>query len=105
VVIPANISLPSSATAPSTPSAPSAPAHRGAHSEGESFLRIMTHAIDGIDHLQAGADQVEAQAAAGQGSVANALIAATEASLATQLTTTIAEKAVTAFTSIMDMTL
>jgi len=105
MVLPANISLPTSSTASTSPTAPSASQSQGSRSEGKSFLEVMTHAIDGIDHLQSSADQVEAQAAAGKGSVANALIAATEASLATQLTTTIAEKAVGAFTSIMDMTL
>ena len=50
------------------------------------------------------ASTAEAQAAAGQGSVTDAMIDATQASLDTQVTVALVDKGVSAFTDIMNMT-
>ena len=54
---------------------------------------------------QNAASNAEAQAAAGQGNVSDAMIAATQASLATQVTVALTNRAVTAFTDVMNLQL
>jgi flagellar hook-basal body complex protein FliE len=65
---------------------------------------MLGNAIDSLNQAQSTASVDEAQAAAGQGSLANTMIAATEASLDTEVTTSLINKALTAYTSISNMT-
>jgi flagellar hook-basal body complex protein FliE len=64
----------------------------------------MANALDQVQQSQNTASTAEAQAAAGQGSVTNAMIDATQASLDTQVTVALLDKGVAAFTDIMNMT-
>jgi flagellar hook-basal body complex protein FliE len=74
-----------------------------ASSGGGSFDNAITDALNSVQQTQNVASTQAAQVAAGQGNIADAMIASTEASLATQVTTAVANKAIDAFTSIMNM--
>ncbi|HET6873195.1 MAG TPA: flagellar hook-basal body complex protein FliE [Acidimicrobiales bacterium] len=74
-------------------------------SGSNSFGNVITNAIDSVNQVQASASTQAAQVAAGQGNVADALIASTQASLATQVTTAVTNKAIEAFTQVMNMQL
>ena len=70
----------------------------------QSFGQTLTHALDGLSGAQAKADNLAVQAATGDlTNVHDYMIAATEASLATQLTVAVRNKAVEAFNQIMNM--
>jgi flagellar hook-basal body complex protein FliE len=56
-----------------------------------------------VQQSQNTASTAEAQAAAGQGSVNDALVDATQASLETQVTVALVDKGVAAFNDIMNM--
>lgn len=88
---------------PPTASSPtgSAPSTSGA----ESFSQVVGNAVDALQHAQTTASAAEAQAAAGQGNLADTMIAATQASLDTQVSTALVQKAVSAYNDIMSMTL
>ena len=69
-----------------------------------SFGQTMTQALDSLSGAQAKADNLAVQAATGDlTNVHDYMIAATEASLATQLTVAVRNKAVEAFNQIMNM--
>jgi flagellar hook-basal body complex protein FliE len=70
----------------------------------QSFGQTLTHALDGLSGAQAKADNLAVQAATGDlTNVHDYMIASTEASLATQLTVAVRNKAVEAFNQIMNM--
>jgi flagellar hook-basal body complex protein FliE len=61
------------------------------------------NAVDSLQNAQSTASADEAQAAAGQGNLADTMIAATQASLDTQVSDALIDKAVTSYNSIMGM--
>jgi flagellar hook-basal body complex protein FliE len=67
------------------------------------FSNSITNALDQVQQTQNTASQTEALAAAGQGSVSDALISSTQASLATQVTVALTNRAVSAFTDVMNL--
>jgi len=68
------------------------------------FGQTLTHAMDSLSGAQTKADNLAVQAATGDlTNVHDYMIAATEASLATQLTVAVRNKAVEAFNQIMNM--
>jgi flagellar hook-basal body complex protein FliE len=70
----------------------------------ESFGQVMTKAVDSLQGAQAKADNLAVSAATGDlTNVHDYMIAATEASLATQLTVAVRNKAVESFNQIMNM--
>jgi flagellar hook-basal body complex protein FliE len=76
----------------------------GAANGQQGFGTALTHALDGLQATQTRADTLAVQAATGDlTNVHDYMIAATEASLATELTVAVRNKAVEAFTSIMNM--
>ncbi|HYA68681.1 MAG TPA: flagellar hook-basal body complex protein FliE [Acidimicrobiales bacterium] len=85
------------------PVTPTAGGAAAVDSSGGSFSNAITQALDSVQQTQNTASTAEAQAAAGQGSVSDALIDATDASLATQVTVALTNKAVTAFTDVMNL--
>lgn len=72
---------------------------------GSSFDNAISNAIDNLQDVQNTASTDAAQAAAGQGNIADAMIASTQASMATQVTTAVTNKAIDAFTQVMNMPL
>jgi len=70
----------------------------------QSFGQSLSHALDSLNGAQAKADNLAVQAATGDlTNVHDYMIASTEASLATQLTVAVRNKAVDAFNQIMNM--
>jgi flagellar hook-basal body complex protein FliE len=70
----------------------------------QGFGQTLSQAIDGLSGAQAKADNLAVQAATGDlTNVHDYMIAATEASLATQLTVAVRNKAVESFNQIMNM--
>ena len=69
----------------------------------DSFSSAIGTAVDALQKAQATASTAEAQAAAGQGSLADTMIAASRASLDTQVTNDLINRALTAYQSIMQM--
>jgi len=108
-VIPPISSLPAigsgTGTAPTTlaggSSSPSSAGSSGGSAGG--FSTSVTNAIDQLQQVQSSASSSAALAAAGQGNLADAMIAATQASVDTQVTTAVANKAIAAFTQVMNM--
>ncbi len=82
-----------------------APAAAGAGAvTGPDFGDVMANAIENVTAAQAKADRLAVDAATGQlTDVHDYMIAATEASLATELTVAVRNKAVEAFNQIMTM--
>ena len=98
---------PISAIAPITPawtaSGATATAGTGA-AGGADFAGVLGKGLDAVTGAQANADNLAVQAATGQAvDPAAYTIAATQATLMTQLASTIQSKAVTAFNTIMGM--
>jgi flagellar hook-basal body complex protein FliE len=76
----------------------------GAATGTQGFGQTLTRALDSLQATQAKADTLAVQAATGDlTNVHDYMIAATEASLATQLTVAVRNKAVDAFNQIMNM--
>jgi flagellar hook-basal body complex protein FliE len=70
----------------------------------QSFGQTLTKALDGLSGMQTKADGLAIQAATGDlTNVHDYMIAATEASLATELTVAVRNKAVESFNQIMNM--
>ena len=86
-----------SATAAST----TAPASSG--TAPTSFSDVLGNALDSLDASQQSATNLSLQAASGNANIADVTVASTEADLETQLVTSVRDKAVDAFNSIMDM--
>jgi flagellar hook-basal body complex protein FliE len=81
-----------------------APAPAAAAATGTSFATELARGLDAVGSAQANADSLAVQAATGQlADPAQYTIAATQASLMTQLATTLETKAVTAFNTIMGL--
>ena len=71
---------------------------------GAEFGNALTQGIDSLQQTQATADNLATKAATGSlADVTQYMIASNEAAIATQLTTAVRDKAVAAFTSIMNM--
>jgi len=82
---------------------PTATAAAGA-SGAPSFGQTLSQAVDGLQSAQANADRLAVSAATGNlTNVHDYMIAATEASLDTELTVAVRNKAVDAFNQIMNM--
>lgn len=80
------------------------PVQQSSASSGTEFGNALTRGIDALQQTQANADNLATQAATGSlNDITNYMIAANEAAVATQLTTAVRDKAVAAFTSIMNM--
>ncbi|HZQ77034.1 MAG TPA: flagellar hook-basal body complex protein FliE [Acidimicrobiia bacterium] len=90
---------------PDLPGATDPTAAAGAASGGApSFGQVLGHAVDGLQAAQANADRLAVSAATGDlTNVHDYMIAATEASLDTELTVAVRNKAVDAFNQIMNM--
>lgn len=83
---------------PINPVTPSDPA------SGANFGTALTNGIDALQHTQATADNLATQASTGSlADITSYMIASNEATIATELTTAVRDKAVAAFTSIMNM--
>jgi flagellar hook-basal body complex protein FliE len=94
------------AAVPALPSvvAAKAPGNASGVPSGDSFSSALTNAIDSLQQAQGTASADEAQTAAGQGNLADTMIAASQASLDTEVSTDLLDKALSSFTSIMQMT-
>jgi flagellar hook-basal body complex protein FliE len=68
-----------------------------------SFSDVLGNAIDSLDSSQQAATNLSLQAATGNASIADVTVASTNADLETQLVTSVRDKAVEAFNSIMDV--
>ena len=76
----------------------------GPASGTQGFGQTLTKALDGLQGAQAKADNLAVQASTGDlTNVHDYMIAATEASVATELTVAVRNKAVEAFNQIMNM--
>ena len=76
----------------------------GAESSTGSFGNIINSALQGVEKAQAKSDSMATKAATGDlNDIHDYMIASTEASLATQLTVAVRNKAVEAFNDIMRM--
>jgi flagellar hook-basal body complex protein FliE len=94
---------PIGAIAPLGATAPAAPVQPAATS-GADFATALGHGLDAVTGAQANADNLAVQAATGQlVDPAQLTIATTQATLMTQLASTLQSKAVTAFNTIMGM--
>ncbi len=87
-------------SAVTAPDAPTGPA--GTH--GVDFKAALTNSIDGLEAMHDTTDRLAVQAATGDlGAIHQYTLAATEMSVATQLTVAVRNKAVEAFNEIMRM--
>jgi len=76
----------------------------GDPASGAKFGNALTQGIDALQQTQATADNLATKAATGSlQDITAYMIASNEAAIATQLTTAVRDKAVAAFTSIMNM--
>jgi len=80
-----------------------APAAGAAGAGASSFSDVLGNALSSLDATQQTATNLSLQAATGNASIADVTIASTQADLETQLVTSVRDKAVTAFNSIMNM--
>lgn len=92
-----------SSTPAPAPSTAGATATVGA-TGGGGFSSVLGNAIDSLNQAQTAASTAEVNAAAGHGTLANTMVAATVASLDTQVATSVIDKALAAYTSIANMT-
>ncbi len=91
---------------PSLPTLPvtSSPETQATSPTGSSFGDLITNALDNVQAAQANADSLASAAATGNlTNVHDYLIATTQATLDTQLTVAVRNKALEAFQSIMSM--
>lgn len=71
---------------------------------GNAFSSVLGNAIDSLQQAQSTASVAEANAAAGQGSLTDTMIAASQASLDTQVATSVLDKGLAAYNAIANMT-
>ena len=90
---------------PTLPTLPTGPTEGvNAAGRGRDFGDMVTGALDNVAQLQGKADNLAVQAATGElTDVHDYLIASTQASLATELTVAVRNKALESFNSIMNM--
>ncbi len=78
----------------------------GASGAGDSFANVLGNAINGVQSVQANADNMATQAATGGlTNVSDYMVAAEEANIQTQLTAAVRNNALQAFQQIMGMQL
>jgi flagellar hook-basal body complex protein FliE len=70
---------------------------------GDGGFASVVNALQPVQQAQNAASVAEASASAGTGSVSDALIASTKASLDTQITVALTTKAVAAFNDVMNL--
>ena len=91
-------------TLPTLPTGPTEGAGAARAAGGADFGHAFTGALDNVAQLQGKADGLAVQAATGDlQDVHDYLIASTQASLATELTVAVRNKALESFNSIMNM--
>jgi flagellar hook-basal body complex protein FliE len=96
--------LPRTAAMGLTPLADTQPAHATQGPAGPQFGQLLVNGLDGLEALQDKTDGLAVQAATGDlNAIHDYTIAATETSVATQLTVAVRNKAVEAFNEIMRM--
>ena len=96
--------LPRTAATGLTPLADTQPAHATQGPAGPQFGRLLTQGLEGLEGIHDRADGLAVKAATGDlGAIHDYTIAATEMSVATQLTVAVRNKAVEAFNEIMRM--
>lgn len=89
---------------PPTPGAGAAGGVGGAGGSGSgAFAQHVGNAINQVQQAQTQASNLEASAAAGQGNITDAMLAATKAQLQTQVTVALTNKAISAFNSVMNL--
>ena len=99
-IIPVGGALPALPSLPTMPTAPTG----GAAGSAEGFAGKVAQAMDDLQAVHTTADKTAQLAATGQlTDPSEYMIAATQASLATELTVAVRNKAVEAFNSIMSM--
>ena len=99
-IIPVGGALPALPSLPTMPTAPTG----GATGSAEGFAGKVAQAMDDLQAVHTTADKTAQLAATGQlTDPSEYMIAATQASLATELTVAVRNKAVEAFNSIMSM--
>ena len=81
----------------------SATAGTSSLSDASGFGNAATNLIDGLQNQQDSADSLALAASTGQGNVGDVMIAAQQASLSTNMTVAVRNKAVEAFNQIMGM--
>jgi flagellar hook-basal body complex protein FliE len=69
----------------------------------DSFSTMLGNAIDSLAGTEQTATDLSLQAATGNASIADVTVASTEAQLETEMVTAVRDKAVAAFTTIMNM--
>jgi flagellar hook-basal body complex protein FliE len=94
--------IPPISSIPALPSPPVAAPTTSAPSGG--VVSAVGDVFDALAHTQSIASADEAATAAGQGSLTDTMIAATEASLQTEVTTSVMDKALEAYSSVVQMT-
>ena len=89
----------------STPAAPTVDTPEGPSGvQGVDFKQTLTNSIEGLEAMHDTTDRLAVQAATGDlGAIHQYTLAATEMSVATQLTVAVRNKAVEAFNEIMRM--
>lgn len=96
--------IPAIPALPALPAASSAAATGAGSTAGSnSFSTLLSNAVSDLQASQSTASADEAQSAAGQGNLADTMIAASKASLDTQVTTDLLDKAVSSFNQVMSM--
>jgi flagellar hook-basal body complex protein FliE len=104
MTIPAIGAITAAVPALPTPPALDAAAAGPAGSSGTDFSAALSHGLEQLQQVQGKADDLAVQAAAGTlADPAEYMIASTQASLATQLTVAVRNKAIDAFNEIMRM--
>ena len=101
-MIPAIPAIPPIGAAGATSAAPVG-ASGAAGAGASSFSDVLGNALSSLDATQQTATNLSLQAATGNASIADVTVASTQADLETQLITSVRDKAVTAFNSIMNM--
>ncbi len=96
--------LPSLPSLPTTPADGAGAAGAAGAAGGSNFGKLVSGALDNLQATQAKADRLAVDAATGRlTDVHDYMIAANEASLATELTVAVRNRAVEAFNQIMQM--
>jgi flagellar hook-basal body complex protein FliE len=72
-------------------------------SGGADFSNVLGNLVDSLNQAQNTASVAEAQAATGQGSLTDTMIAASQASLDTEVANSVIDKALAAYNSVASM--